>query len=74
MRKYPGREGWLTGGFAGGEVGLKTYVEVGDVPIAGERSIEGSILGGTHVERLLSAMLAQHFCAAHTPSQQALRP
>ncbi len=33
-RKYPERNE-LTGGFAGGELGLKTFVEAGDVPIAG---------------------------------------
>ena len=33
-RKYPERTS-LTGGFAGGELGLKAYVKSGDVPIAG---------------------------------------
>lgn len=31
-KKYPGRTE-LTGGFAGGELGLRKFVEVGDVPI-----------------------------------------
>ena len=26
--KYPGRDGWLTGGWAGGEAGLQQFVEV----------------------------------------------
>jgi hypothetical protein len=34
-RKYPQRDA-VVGGFAGGELGLKTFVERGDVPIVGE--------------------------------------
>ena len=33
-RKYPQRDA-VVGGFAGGELGVKTFVEVGDVPLAG---------------------------------------
>lgn len=32
-RKYPQRDA-VVGGFAGGELGVKTFVEVGDVPLA----------------------------------------
>lgn len=37
-RKYPQRNE-LTGGFAGGELGLRTFLEQGDIPLLGERSV-----------------------------------
>ena len=44
IRRYPRRDNSLTGGFAGGELGLQTYVQAGDVPIAGGRA--GGQAGG----------------------------
>lgn len=42
-RKYPERTE-LTGGFAGGELGLKKFVELGDVPIAGKENFVGYVM------------------------------
>jgi hypothetical protein len=46
-RKYPDRDA-ITGGFAGGELGLKAFVEVGDIPIA---SACGWVACGKQAER-----------------------